>query len=243
MSEIRLACLHVGDQALFYSMWKTPEFGVLSGRDEMLLGATVPPDSIEVQELPDGTGAFIARFEIVRFEKRMKVSGEIGLEFIARGRMWWLRFHVLSERQEVTTRKCPGAWAVSLSILEHSTPTWLDSRLVIREPLRPSHSITPSECSTLSSIIDSISGPPEPRTKPDLFFRLKTGTSDINQLHPLPANRKRHSRTDVLTVLFDDVPLGSSLQYPDSSYYTSDGTLYASLEGQLGKPEEKCIIC
>ena len=85
MTEVRLACLHVGDQALFQCLWRSPEYGALSGADRMLLGVTSPPDTIDVEELPGQDGPFVVRFTIVQFEKRMKVSGEISFEFIARG--------------------------------------------------------------------------------------------------------------------------------------------------------------
>jgi len=85
MTEVRLACLHVGDQALFQCLWRSPEYGALSGADRMLLGVSSPPDTIDVEELPGQDGPFEVRLTIVQFEKRMKVSGEIEFEFIARG--------------------------------------------------------------------------------------------------------------------------------------------------------------
>ena len=85
MTEVRLACLHVGDQALFQCLWRSPEYGALSGADRMLLGVSSPPDTMDVEELAGQDGPFAVRLTIVQFEKRMKVSGEIEFEFIARG--------------------------------------------------------------------------------------------------------------------------------------------------------------
>jgi len=85
MTEVRLACLHVGDQALFQCLWRSPEYGALSGADRMLLGVSSPPDTMDVEELLGQDGPFMVRLTIVQFEKRMKVSGEIVFEFIARG--------------------------------------------------------------------------------------------------------------------------------------------------------------
>ena len=85
MTQVRLACLHVGDQALFQCLWRSPEYGALSGTDRMLLGVSSPPDTIDVEELPGQDGPFRAKFTIVQLEKRMKVSGEVMFEFIARG--------------------------------------------------------------------------------------------------------------------------------------------------------------
>lgn len=85
MTQVRLACLHVGDQALFQCLWRSPEYGALSGTDRMLLGVSSPPDTIDVEELPGQDGPFVVRLTIVQLEKRMKVSGEVAFEFIARG--------------------------------------------------------------------------------------------------------------------------------------------------------------
>jgi hypothetical protein len=86
VEEVRLACLQVGDQTLFSHLWKHPAYGALSGTDELLLGAASPTDYVEVQETTtDEIGAFIARFGITQFQKRMVISGKIVFEFIARG--------------------------------------------------------------------------------------------------------------------------------------------------------------
>jgi hypothetical protein len=92
ITEVRLACLHVGDQALFQCLWRSPEYGALSGADRMLLGVSAPPDTIDVEELPGQDGPFAVRLTIVQFEKRMKVSGEVAFEFIARGTPSRIRF-------------------------------------------------------------------------------------------------------------------------------------------------------
>ncbi|KAG5636699.1 hypothetical protein H0H81_007128 [Sphagnurus paluster] len=85
ISDIRHACLLTSDQALFQRLRMSPEFSPLSGTDEMLLGATIPPDEISVENVPGDEGAFTVDFEIVHFQKRMLVSKRIELDFIARG--------------------------------------------------------------------------------------------------------------------------------------------------------------
>lgn len=50
----------------------------------MLLGGTIPPDNIEVEEVPGDGGEFVVTFEVLHFHKRMMVSKGISLEFIAR---------------------------------------------------------------------------------------------------------------------------------------------------------------
>ena len=85
-SEIRLACLLTSDQALFQRLRLLPEFSPLSGTDQILLGASMPPDGVIVDDVPgDDEGSFVVHFEIVQFQQRMRVSKRVGLEFIARG--------------------------------------------------------------------------------------------------------------------------------------------------------------
>lgn len=85
ISEIRLACLLTSDQPLFHRLRLSPEFSPMSGTDQMLLGGTIPPDEIRVDDVVGDEGAFVLHFEIVQFQRRMQVSKRIDLEFIARG--------------------------------------------------------------------------------------------------------------------------------------------------------------
>lgn len=85
VSEIRLACLQASDQALFHALRATPAFAPLSGTDAILLGADRPPDDVAVRELPGNQGEFAAVFCVPHFQKRMRVSKQVRLEFIARG--------------------------------------------------------------------------------------------------------------------------------------------------------------
>jgi hypothetical protein len=86
IDEVRLACIQVGDQALFSHLWRHPAYGALSGTDELLLGDASPMDYVGVEEsAAHEIGAFIVHFEITQFHKRMSISGRIAFEFIARG--------------------------------------------------------------------------------------------------------------------------------------------------------------
>lgn len=86
IDEVRLACVQVGDQALFSHLWRHPAYGALSGTDELLLGGASPTDYVEVKESTNNEiGAFMVHFEITPFHKRMSISGRITFEFIARG--------------------------------------------------------------------------------------------------------------------------------------------------------------
>lgn len=84
ISDIRHACLLTSDQLLFQRLRMLPAFSPLSGTDEMLLGGSIPPDDITVEDIPGDEGSFAVNFEIVRFQRRMLVSKHLELEFIAR---------------------------------------------------------------------------------------------------------------------------------------------------------------
>ena len=237
MTEVRLACLHVGDQALFQCLWRSPEYGALSGADRMLLGVSSPPDTMDVEELPGQDGPFTVRLTVMHFEKRMKVSGEVAFEFIARGtsprvglpslrpteyrvsyfflpfllfvlgRIWKLVFYVTKNEHT----QLPGPWAVMIQIIEQSPPTHLDSRVVIKEPEKEPPSpppATPPNRGLASFLISSSSSSPKPN--PPIEFRLKTGMVELTAVR----TGRRPDYSQKVQVLFTDSAQGSSLQYP-----------------------------
>lgn len=85
VSEMRLACLQNSDQALFQRLRRSPAFAPANGTDEMLLGENVRPDEVRVENVLGDEGAFVVRVECPIFQRRMRVSQEVCLEFIARG--------------------------------------------------------------------------------------------------------------------------------------------------------------
>jgi hypothetical protein len=144
------------------------------------------------------------------------------------GRMWCIRFHIITE-EGASNRRRPGAWAVSLSILEHSPPTWIDSRLIIRDlsgrprqlpsPSLPSpKNLLRNGSSAISTFMDTISGLSTnsqfvgSHSNSLLFVTLRTGHE---QLFPTKLDRrKKRDKQSELTAFFDDCPLGQNLQYP-----------------------------
>jgi hypothetical protein len=86
IKDLRLACLATSDQPLFQRLRLSPEFSPVSGSDQVLLGMTIPPDDIDVEDLPGEAGAFAVDIVIPHFHKRMVVSKKITLEFIARSK-------------------------------------------------------------------------------------------------------------------------------------------------------------
>ncbi|KAG8865687.1 hypothetical protein FRB97_004515, partial [Tulasnella sp. 331] len=82
------------------------------------------------------TGAFRAQALIKDFQRRLRVLKDIKVEFVARGRMWLLRFFVWSSdmlyrTEGHITEVRNGSWIVSLELVSNSADTWLDSRLTI----------------------------------------------------------------------------------------------------------------
>jgi len=150
VTELRLACLATSDQAMFQRLRLLPQFTSVSGADQILLGAALPPDDVTVELGSGNEGAFAVSFQIPQFHKRMMISKEIRLEFIARSmltftliigiprrayryfpidRIWLFTFLITSENAWYGPP--PGSWCVALSLQEPSPPTWFDGRLVL----------------------------------------------------------------------------------------------------------------
>lgn len=222
LSEIRLACLQNSDHAQFQRL--KPFFSRLSGAEDILLGGSHPPDEIVVEEKAGGEGAFIARFHIAMFQKRMNISKDVKLEFIARGkcgksmgmaiylshylgRLWLLRFIVVKQNDRRTGfhYQLPGTWAVTLSLLEHSPPTAIDSRLLIEEPQDSDRALSEHlrDSSTPSTPTSSRSGRTTP--KPTISLRLKSSS------HLAP--RQGHNHGDTIVVPLSESLMANSLQY------------------------------
>ena len=71
------------------------------------------------------------------------------------GRLWELAFIVAknNDRRLGYRFMRPGSWVLKLSLLSHSPPTWIDSRLVVEDPhtRSPSHPDTGVGSSSSSS--------------------------------------------------------------------------------------------
>ncbi|KAF4562700.1 hypothetical protein EYR36_004094 [Pleurotus pulmonarius] len=251
ISEIRLACLITSDQQLFQRLRLSPEFSPLSGTDQMILGGSIPPDDITVEDTVGDEGAFAVNMGIVQFQKRMQVSREVVVEFIARCESFQLVLVVMPSQEAAekyhTRSLRPGTWCVTLSLLEHSPPTWIDSRLLIADSGDPpgdsvtTPPLTPSASPPLISLPFSASpSSPSRKPKPTISLRLKCS----EQLIPLEGARRhpRNAQSVIVTPLEDSL-MGASLQYSGTSYIAKDSVLRARLEARLRKPEAECVIC
>jgi hypothetical protein len=186
-----------------------PQFSAITGADQVLLGTDIPLDEVTVEIGPGVEGAFAANFQIHQFHKRMMISKEIVLEFIARNRIW--RVALLITPDNVWYGPPPGSWCASLSLQEPSPPTWLDARLVIHE--------SPGE----DIIGGSDTRPIQGKSIPMLRLKAK---------QMLEAPRNGVPATKIITS-FDEDPTFTSLQYSGSS---AEEILSLRLEAKLRKP-------
>ncbi|KAI0365080.1 hypothetical protein BV20DRAFT_973645 [Pilatotrama ljubarskyi] len=251
VDEVRLACLHTSDHGLFQRLRRSPAFAPLSGSDEIILGSNVPVDDVEVEDVPGDEIGFVAKFRMPMFQKRMRISQEINLEFIAKGRLWLLRFLVAqnADWRIGYQHKRTGSWVVVLSLLPHSPPTSIDSRLVIEDPrARTQPPPEPLPSGPPSSLLEAVEGMTQQdelqesargssKPKPSIQLRLKRS----EQLTAPSSTRcTNHS---VIAVSLEEDALGHSLQFEGCPYVESDGSLVARLEARLIQPGPECIIC
>lgn len=85
VSEIRLACVQTGDQALYARLRRCGAFAPLTRTEEIVVGDAAPPDEVEIEDVDGDEGAFVARMWMPMFQKRMRISKAVRVEFIARG--------------------------------------------------------------------------------------------------------------------------------------------------------------
>lgn len=273
VADIRLACLATGDQVLFGKLRRgeLPFIINLARADALILGST-SADDIDVREI-DGEAAFSASIKIRLWQKRMRVAGLVNVEFIARGRIWSLTFFSPPPSPSSLSTRGAGSrpWQVALSLMEHSSPTFVDGRLVIDV-----------FCPRLSSIPDLLSSESSPPAH-SKYRSLPSTPVPTSPTHAKPpmviplqsASRLAHRTSDgsVFSVLelgragvggssSQKIPqpvawseegtqytnalvgvLSDDLGWDKTPYLAPDGTLHARLDARLEKAESGCIIC
>ena len=142
--------------------------------------------------------------------------------------MWKLEFSIANGGQHADPR--PGSWCISLSLLENSPPTWIDSRLLVQEPDTTSPLPSPDKQSPTSHGRSASSpfvfGASRPRAKPTISIRLKS-TQQLFALRP-------HQTQSKVVVSLEDSLMGSSLQYAyasSSSYHFNAILMLSIAEG------------
>ena len=118
--------------------------------------------------------------------------------------MWRLEFSIAPDKGYGECR--PGSWCISLSLLETSPPTWIDSRLIIPEATSPladhssDYSNPPPSASSLFRLPATASKP-----KPAIELRLQSSEQ-------LEAPRKGQSPKRIIVMLQESL-MGANLQY------------------------------
>ncbi|KAG2055184.1 hypothetical protein BDR06DRAFT_1007091 [Suillus hirtellus] len=139
LSEMRKACLVASNQPLFQNLRHS--VGLCASRsrsaaDRLLLGQRLP-DDVRIEEGPNGT--FAATLDIAMWQKRIRAVGSVSVEFIASGHIFALTFFTTDRPQpkskSTKDKAAVGPLHVSLSLLEHSLPTYVDAAVVIDGPL------------------------------------------------------------------------------------------------------------
>ncbi|KAG2045175.1 hypothetical protein BDR03DRAFT_26272 [Suillus americanus] len=134
-SDLRLACMSTSNHALFMEL----NLGrVINSKDVSLrcfLGC--PPDEVQVHDKGDRMckNQFVACFHIRMFQKRLRTAGELGIEFVAAGRIWWFLIYMGDN----------GRWRIGFSLSYPSFPAHPEAVLVIKAHSRKSDCATQPE--------------------------------------------------------------------------------------------------
>ncbi|KAG1882383.1 hypothetical protein F4604DRAFT_1743749 [Suillus subluteus] len=131
-SDLRLACMAANDHDSFMLLNLG---GVVSPKDRSLMRILrCPQDDIQVYEGDDvGENCFSVRFVFRMFQKRLRITTTLEVEFVARGRIWTLHFYM--------GRK--GKWCIEYRLSEHSLPVHANAVLQIQANKPPPGSDTP----------------------------------------------------------------------------------------------------
>ncbi|KAJ7714474.1 hypothetical protein DFH07DRAFT_974468 [Mycena maculata] len=132
ITEARRACISLSNQEIFQFLRLCPEFGVLDAEDRFLLGVLVPPDEIDLELMKGPAEPFSVTFKVPHFRKRMQLSRQIKLEFIARGRLWRLSFFTAIYPVEENLKD--GEWSGRLQLGENSPSTHVEFGVVFLDP-------------------------------------------------------------------------------------------------------------
>ncbi|KAI9509151.1 hypothetical protein F5148DRAFT_1348509 [Russula earlei] len=222
-------------------------FSIRSGTDRLLLGGTDAVDTVTVEETrghagggPAAAAAFTVHFSITQFQLRMRVSKLARIEFIARGRLWYLAFSVAGVQVQPALNI--GEWLVSLGLSEYSLPSWVDGHLSIVDHASPPSLPTSLDSSSVARRM-ALRGLPIPpkhpnsdKHRPAASLPIKTGNYQIS-----PGGPMREVVVSLEKFLF-----GTTLQNDVSSFVDENGTLNGELEVKLQKTQEldsNCVIC
>ncbi|KAG0697963.1 hypothetical protein DFH29DRAFT_856319 [Suillus ampliporus] len=122
-SDLRLACMFASDHASFTQL----NLGhIISSKDESLKRfLNYPPDELEVLDTGDrlSNNRFIFCARIRMFQKRLCMIRELGMEFVAAGRIWLIEFYITPQ----------GTWRIAFTLFEHSSPANISETALVIE--------------------------------------------------------------------------------------------------------------
>jgi hypothetical protein len=91
LAAIRVACTMASDNVLLQELFRLiPPLSHISTRDALLLSPANEEDRVDIDEMRNGTGSWVALIKIPRFRLRMRVCGSVSVEFIASGAFFLL---------------------------------------------------------------------------------------------------------------------------------------------------------
>jgi hypothetical protein len=135
------------DNALLQELFRlVPPLSHISTRDALLLSPANEEDRVDIDEMRNGTGSWVALVKIPRFRLRMRVCGSVSVEFIASGvfcflfaylvmltllpgRMWILTFSAVTET--LPDGRTENRWHLSLELEGQSPPTAVNATFLI----------------------------------------------------------------------------------------------------------------
>ncbi|KAG0698555.1 hypothetical protein DFH29DRAFT_89764 [Suillus ampliporus] len=117
-TDLRLACMSTNDQALFAQL----NLGKVNSEEKLLKRSLGWSDAVEVHA-GDGLGEhqFVALLRIRKFQRRLHITHDVGVEFVAGGRIWLLQFYMPND----------GMWHMGFSLSEPSLPVRANVTIVI----------------------------------------------------------------------------------------------------------------
>ncbi|KAG1880982.1 hypothetical protein F4604DRAFT_1651406 [Suillus subluteus] len=228
--DVRLACMTVNDHALFMQLdfgddtfhkrWERDKVDAPLLEDESFrrfLGC--PPDDIQVHE-GDGLGEhqFVACFRFRMFQKRLRITPTLSVQFIAAGRSWVLWFNLALD----------GIWRVAYRLAEDSFPA--DAAAVF---LIEAHRGPPGCATGPAPLIIRMNQSPTCTLLPPgphKYSTTKPGTdSELRPQHY--TDIQPGAKVGVVCGL-----LGEWLMDNNTIYVDSDGTLHAQLKITVKSP-------
>jgi hypothetical protein len=136
------------------------------------------------------------------------------------GRLFSLAFSIAPPSQpwEYSAHKA-GSWLITLALLEHSPPTWIDSRLIIEEPSSQQQQQQQQQQPTTSLIDAPIPQPSRTKPKPTISLRLKSVNQELvaprveDGKHKRKWEKDQEMKKDRIVVGLEDSLMAGSLMY------------------------------